>query len=162
MIAARRAQLSITRERAAELNDRLVSLSSIPGVTCVLLVDRSGRILAHEGEPRDVDLVTFATLAAAEFNANEQLSRLVGDGGFRTLMHRGERTCIDLEDVGNTAVLLTLFGAGTPAGLIRRTAERGAAACADVLRAMAESTAGDTEAAALAGADEEIDRMFEW
>jgi len=162
VIAARRAQLSITRERAVELNDSLASVSATPGVTCVLLVDSSGRILAQDGEPHDLDLVTFATLAAAEFNANEQLSRLVGDAGFRTLMHRGVRTCVDLEDVGNAAVLLTLFATGTPAGLVRRAAARGAAACADILRAMAESPAGaGPEGAALAGAEEEIDRMFD-
>ena len=164
MIAAQRAQLSLTRERVSELNDRLASLAATPGVTCVLLVDRAGRILARDGEPRDMDLVTFATLAAAEFNANEQLSRLVGDDGFHTLMHRGERTCVDLADVGRSALLLTLFETGTPPGLIRRAAERSAADCARVLQAMAEHAGGDAgpAEAVLAGADEEIDRMFDW
>jgi predicted regulator of Ras-like GTPase activity (Roadblock/LC7/MglB family) len=164
VIAAQRAQLSLTRERASELTDRLASLAATPGVTCTLLVDRAGRILALDGGPLDIDIVTFATLAAAEFNANEQLSRLVGDGCFRTLMHRGERTCVDLADVGRTALLVTLFETGTPPGLVRRAAESSAADCARVLHAMAEHAAGGngkTEPV-LSGAEEEIDRMFDW
>ena len=49
------------------------------GARSSLLVDRSGQLVTTVGEPLGFDPMTFATLTAADFSANDQLARLIGE-----------------------------------------------------------------------------------
>ena len=53
---------------------------------CALLVDRAGQLVATVGEQPRFDATTFATLTAADFSANDQLARLVGETEFSALV----------------------------------------------------------------------------
>jgi hypothetical protein len=55
-----------------------------------LLVDRSGQLVATVGESPHFDPTAFATLTAADFSANDQLARLIGETEFSSLFHQGE------------------------------------------------------------------------
>ena len=46
---------------------------------CALLVDRTGQLVATVGEQPKFDPTTFATLTAADFSANDQLAKLIGE-----------------------------------------------------------------------------------
>ena len=61
------------------------------GARSALLVDRSGQLVTTVGEALPFDPMTFATLTAADFSANDQLARLIGETDFTTLFHQGER-----------------------------------------------------------------------
>lgn len=156
-------QLSITREDSDALTDRLDVYVPAARARAALLVDRAGQLLASTGNIENLDIVTFATLASADFNANEQLARLVGETEFRTLLHRGEVLSVDLADVAGRAVLITLFDSSSTPGLVRHTAEPAARQLAEVLAEMVERKAGPDDARRLlAGAEDEIDKMFDW
>src|SRR5688572_31476644 len=58
---------------------------------CALLVDRSGQLVATVGEQPRFDPTAFATLTAADFSANDQLARLIGETEFSSLFHQGEQ-----------------------------------------------------------------------
>ena len=157
-------QLSITRQDSDALTDRLDAYVPAARARAALLVDRVGQLLACTGTIENVDIVTFATLASADFNANEQLARLVGETQFRTLLHRGEVLSVDLADVAGRAVLITVFDSASTPGLVRHTAEPAARELAGVLVEMVERKAvpGDDARGLLAGAEDEIDKMFDW
>ena len=44
-----------------------------------LIVDRTGQLVATVGEPPAFDPTAFATLTAADFSANDQLARMLGE-----------------------------------------------------------------------------------
>jgi predicted regulator of Ras-like GTPase activity (Roadblock/LC7/MglB family) len=156
-------QLAITREDSDALTDRLDAYVPAARARAALLVDRAGQLLACTGTIENVDIITFATLASADFNANEQLARLVGETEFRTLLHRGEVLSVDLADVAGRAVLITVFDSTSTPGLVRHTAEPAAREIAVVLGEMIErKPQPDGAHRLLAGAEEEIDRMFDW
>jgi predicted regulator of Ras-like GTPase activity (Roadblock/LC7/MglB family) len=157
-------QLSITREDSDALTDRLDTYVPAARARAALLVDRAGQLLACTGSFENLDIITFATLASADFNANEQLARLVGEDQFRTLLHRGEVLSVDLADVAGRAVLITVFDSSSTPGLVRHTAEPAARELAAVLVEMVERKAGPDDDAhrLLAGAEAEIDKMFDW
>ena len=157
-------QFAVSAEGGRELGDQLSGLAGAGGVRCVLLVDRGGRLIGNAGDAEDVDLVTFASLTAADFNANEQLARLVGVRGFRALVHRGDRVSIHVADVRGSAVLITLFDEGAAPGLVGRLAGEVVERVALTLDMMADRSASQqgTEQSLLAGAEEEIDRLFDW
>lgn len=87
---------------------------------CALLCDRSGRLLLAAGDLGDIDGTTFASLAAAEFSASDQLALLVGEREFVSLYHHGDAGSMYLTDVGGRAILAALFdGRTTMLGMVR-------------------------------------------
>src|SRR3989442_12293797 len=66
---------------------------------CALIVDRTGQMVATVGEPPQFDATAFASLTAADFSANDQLARMLGEPEFGALFHQGERESMYLADV---------------------------------------------------------------
>jgi predicted regulator of Ras-like GTPase activity (Roadblock/LC7/MglB family) len=117
---------------------------------CALLVDRTGQLVATVGEQPTFDPTAFATLTAADFSANDQLARLIGESDFNTLFHQGERESMYLADVARRVILVVLFDDRTTLGLARvfeRIFGRGAQPSA-------------APPGILSGAEDEIDRLF--
>ncbi len=97
------------------------------GARFVLLVDRSGAVLAVAGRPDDIDPLTFSSVASAHFSAGEQLASTLWGGEYRTLLHQGGRGAVLLARVGAEAVLATLFiGQDGSEGRVQEGAELGA------------------------------------
>lgn len=164
MIMAEPRQFAVSAEGGKELEGHLSELAGADGVRCVLLVDRGGRLIGSAGDAGGTDLVTFGSLAAADFNANEQLARLVGARDFRALVHRGENASVHVEDVRGRAVLITLFDGTAVQGLVRKLSEEAAGRVGLTLDRMADTSIVQqgTEQSLLAGVEEEIDRLFDW
>ncbi len=135
------------------------------GARCALLVDRSGRSITAAGETGELDQTTFASLAAADFAASDQLARLLGEKEFAALYHAGASHSMYLADVGGRAILATLFDRRTTLGLVRLRSKAAIPALSSVL---AEISARPTpsppqlgvDAAWLSDAADEIDRLF--
>ncbi len=130
---------------------------------CALLVDRSGQLVATVGEPPNFDATAFATLTAADFSANDQLARLIGESDFNVLFHQGERESMYLADIARRVILVVLFDNRTTLGLVRLRMK----SAVDELTRIFEGVfaRGDARDAAppgfLAGAEDEIDRLFQ-
>ncbi len=131
---------------------------------CALLVDRTGQLVTTVGESPNFDPTAFATLTAADFSANDQLARLIGERDFNTLFHQGERESMYLADVARRVILVVLFDNRTTLGLVRLKMK---GAVDDLtrlfeqvfLRGTPDGTAATPNL--LAGADDEIDRLFQ-
>jgi len=127
-----------------------------------MLVDRGGQLLVQAGARPEFDATTFATLTAADFSANDQLARLLGETDFTSLFHQGERESMLVADIARRAILVVLFDSRTTLGLVRL---RLRPVVEDLARVVEAMMARDAQAGAqrpiLAGADEEIDRLFQ-
>jgi predicted regulator of Ras-like GTPase activity (Roadblock/LC7/MglB family) len=132
---------------------------------CALLVDRTGQLVATVGDQPSFDPTAFATLTAADFSANDQLARLIGETDFNTLFHQGERESMYLADVARRVILVVLFDARTTLGLVRlktKAAVDELTRFFDQVFARAKQGAGTAgQPGVLAGADDEIDRLFQ-
>ncbi len=130
---------------------------------CALLVDRSGQLVATVGERPNFDPTAFATLTAADFSANDQLAKLIGETDFNTLFHQGERESMLLADVARRVILVVLFDNRTTLGLVRLKMRQ---TVEDLSRKFEEVFARAQSGPAapkgpLAGADDEIDKLFQ-
>lgn len=143
----------------------LRALARDTGARCVLLVDRSGQLVAHTGESPALDTVSFASLAAADFSANDRLAALVGEHQFASLFHQGDRASIYLADVAGRVVLVVLFDSTTTLGMIRFKA-KGAVRELDTLfgqlflRQNSGAAPARLEQTFAREAEAEIDRLF--
>jgi hypothetical protein len=65
------------------------------------------------------DLLSFASLCAADFEANNQLAQLIGEKDFSTLYHQGSDESMYLAKVESKIILVVLFDKRTTLGLVR-------------------------------------------
>jgi predicted regulator of Ras-like GTPase activity (Roadblock/LC7/MglB family) len=76
----------------------------------VLLIDKTGQLIASVGIEPDFDLMSFASLCAADFEANSQLA---------TLYHQGSDESMYLARIASSIILVVLFNKRTTLGLVR-------------------------------------------
>src|SRR5215471_5311195 len=86
---------------------------------CALLVDRTGQLVATVGEPPQFDPTAFASLTAADFSANDQLAKMIGEPDFASLVHQGEKESMFLADIAKRVILVVLFDQRTTLGLVK-------------------------------------------
>ena len=132
---------------------------------CTLLVDRTGQLVTTAGEKPDFDTTAFASLAAADFSANDQLASMIGENEFSSLFHQGEKESMYLADVARRVILVVLFDNRTTLGMIRIKVKAVVKELSDVFREMFDRSAASPQAARVEAAfvdeaEDEIDRLF--
>lgn len=116
------ASWTFTDDDAQAITDALQRFLRESQARCALLVDRAGQLVTTVGEApaaAGFDVTAFASLTAADFSANDQLARLIGERDFSTLFHQGERESMFLADVARRIILVVLFDNRTTLGLVR-------------------------------------------
>lgn len=102
-----------------DINNSLNRLLTSTNATALLLVDKAGQMITSVGNTTNVDLVSFGSLAAADFAATSQLALLIGEDEFTELFHQGKQENIYITIVLSRIILVVIFGKTTNLGLIR-------------------------------------------
>jgi predicted regulator of Ras-like GTPase activity (Roadblock/LC7/MglB family) len=134
------------------------------GARCVVVVDKSGQLITTSGDRPTFDVTAFATLAAADFAANDQLARLIGERDFSTLFHQGERESMLLADVSHRVIVVALFDHRTTLGMVRLKMKSTVEEMARLFERMfskAQARPAGQAPALLGDIDDEIDRLFQ-
>jgi predicted regulator of Ras-like GTPase activity (Roadblock/LC7/MglB family) len=155
---------SFTEEDFGAITGSLQKFLGNSNARCALLVDRAGQLVATVGEKPDFDPTAFATLTAADFSANDQLAKLIGEHDFNSLFHQGETASMYLADVARRVILVVLFDNRTTLGLVRLKMKETVAELTKLFEhVFSRGTVGGPAAqpALLAGADDEIDKLFQ-
>ena len=155
---------TLTPEDEQALRQGMERLLQETSAHSALLVDRGGQLLVQAGTapPPPFDVTTFSTLTAADFSANDQLARLLGETDFTSLFHQGERESMLVADIARRAILVVLFDDNTTLGLVRLRLRPVTEELARIVEAMVSRGAqAGASRPILAGADDEIDRLFQ-
>ncbi|MGQ0767015.1 MAG: roadblock/LC7 domain-containing protein [Gemmatimonadota bacterium] len=157
---------SLTEQDAAAIARVLQRLIFDSNARCCVVVDRSGQLITTAGERPVFDVTSFATLAAADFAANDQLARLVGEQDFNTLFHQGERESMLLADVSRRVILAVLFDNRTTLGMVRLRLKGAVEELTRVIDQMFAKAAvaqhsGGGGSSIFSDVDDEIDRLFQ-
>ena len=106
------------------INTILQELLKNSNATSVLLLDKTGQLISSLGNPPQFDMHGFASLCAADFEANAQLAVLIGEKDFSTLYHQGSNESMYLARVEQSIILVILFDKRTTLGLVRLRAKK--------------------------------------
>jgi predicted regulator of Ras-like GTPase activity (Roadblock/LC7/MglB family) len=157
------ASWSFTEDDFAAITQSLQAFLKDSNARCALLVDRTGQLVATVGEQPKFDPTTFATLTAADFSANDQLAKLIGENDFNSLFHQGEKESMYLADVARRVILVVLFDNRTTLGLVRLKMKETVTELAKLFDEVFKrgSTGAGAKPHLLAGADDEIDKLFQ-
>lgn len=98
------------------LQDDLIGV----GVRCVFLIDMAGNIIANRdnGESRH-DVYSLAALAAGNFGAVSAMAKIIGEGEFSLLFHKGKKENIHFNKVGTEFLMITIFSNDISLGFLR-------------------------------------------
>ena len=157
----RAASWSFTEDDFGAITSALEAFLTECNARCAILVDRTGQLVATVGERPNFDPTAFATLTAADFSANDQLARLIGETDFNSLFHQGEKESMYLADVARRVILVVLFDNRTTLGLVRLKMRHTVQQLAHLFeQVFARGASGASGTNILAGADDEIDKLF--
>lgn len=160
---SRAASWSFREEDADRIQGMLRQLLTDANARTALLVDRTGQMLATAGEPPTFDPVAFASLTAADFSANDQLARMLGEPEFGALFHQGEKESLYLADIARRVILVVLFDNRTTLGLVKLRVRTAVVSLSALFTELFERRTADppkVEAAFLGEAEDEIDKLF--
>src|SRR3954464_5776426 len=162
-MSAGAASWSFTRDDYGAITDSLQRFLVESNARSALLVDRAGQLVAPVGEQPTFDPTAFAALTAADFSANDQLAKLIGENDFNSLFHQGEKESMYLADIARRVILVVLFDNRTTLGLVRLkmkiTVEELNQLFAVVFQRAKDNRNSTT--GLLSGAEDEIDKMFQ-
>src|SRR3954468_809013 len=156
------ASWSFTEDDFAAITHSLQRFLYESNARCALLVDRSGQLVATVGEQPKFDPTAFATLTAADFSANDQLAKLIGESDFNSLFHQGEKESMYLADVARRVILVVLFDNRTTLGLVRLKMKVTVEELNQLFTAVFQRAKEPRSSTSLlSGAEDEIDKMFQ-
>ncbi len=118
------------------ISTTLQELLKNSNATSVLLLDKTGQLISSVGEELRFDLHSFASLCAADFEANAQLAKLIGEQDFSTLYHQGSNESMYLARVERDIILVVLFDKKTTLGLVRLRTKKAVEGLAVVIRGL--------------------------
>jgi predicted regulator of Ras-like GTPase activity (Roadblock/LC7/MglB family) len=157
------ASWSFHEEDSARIRTVLSAFLRDASARTALLVDRAGQMLITVGEAPNFDPTAFASLTAADFSANDQLARLLGEGDFGTLFHQGERESLYLADIARRVILVVLFDNRTTLGLVKLRMRSVVGELTTIFTAMFSreaGTAAHVDASFVGDAEDELDKLF--
>jgi predicted regulator of Ras-like GTPase activity (Roadblock/LC7/MglB family) len=110
----------ITKKDLEKIEGCLGKMVTASFAHSVLLIDRSGQLIAQQGEtPPDLDVMSLSALTAANFGATAEIARLLGEEEFTLLFHKGKSENVYFSSVGENTIMVTLFDDKTSLGVIR-------------------------------------------
>jgi predicted regulator of Ras-like GTPase activity (Roadblock/LC7/MglB family) len=120
--------LTLPPKLAEQIEQILARLRHEAEAECALLADVSGQLISVQGQIQEIDPVLIAALAAGDVAAMAELTRQIGeDNSHGSFLHEGENKSIYLFSVANSFILIIIFRADTPLGLVRLVGGRAAA-----------------------------------
>ena len=109
----------ITRKDLEKIEGCLGKIVSSSFAHSVLLIDRSGQLIAQQGSTPDVDIMSLSALTAANFGATAEIARLLGEEEFSLLFHKGKSENVYFSAVGENTIMVALFDDKTSLGVVR-------------------------------------------
>ncbi len=154
---------SFREEDAKSIHAILVEFLRESNARTALIVDRTGQMITTAGEPPHFDPTAFASLTAADFSANDQLAKMIGEPEFGSLFHQGEKESMYLADIARRVILVVLFDNRTTLGLVKLRVKNAVSELNKVFEAMfsQDGVQGQqVETGFLGEAEDEIDKLF--
>jgi predicted regulator of Ras-like GTPase activity (Roadblock/LC7/MglB family) len=109
----------ITKKDLEKIDFCLNKIVSSSRAHSVLLIDRSGQLIAQHGNTPGIDILSLSALTAANFGATAEIARILGEEEFTLLFHKGKSENVYFSAIGEDVIMVTLFDDNTSLGVIR-------------------------------------------
>lgn len=117
--AGRSADVVVSLEVLQDIRDYLSKEVMTEGISSILVIDNAGTLIVNMGSRIELDAISLAAVAAANFAATEQIARLIGERDFVLLFYKGHEESFHFTRVGEDYIIVTIFDNSLSLGLLR-------------------------------------------
>lgn len=111
----------------------LSELQSETKATHVILIERSGQVIAAKNDTQEENKPVLGALLAGSFASSREIARVLNERDFRTLIQQGKYESIFAELIEDTWILSIIFPKTTPLGMVQIFAKKGVAQLTEIL-----------------------------
>lgn len=111
--------LVVSVELLDEIRNYLAAEAISEGIRSILVVDNAGTLVINIGDKPDLDAVSLAAVAAANFAATEKIAHLIGERDFVLLFYKGHNESFHFTRAGKDYIVVTIFDNALSLGLLR-------------------------------------------
>ncbi|HEX7021877.1 MAG TPA: roadblock/LC7 domain-containing protein [Trueperaceae bacterium] len=132
--------LELYGETYEQVDSVLADLLAKSHARYAMIVDLKGFVLMHckaLWAPKLPSLDSLATLVASNYSANAAIAKLLGEPGFKEMVQQGDEIGTYLEELGDKALLVTVFDKSAALGRIKLFTRK---AVGDIKQALSAST----------------------
>lgn len=146
MIDPQLTNLIVSANETTNIEEGLSRLLAESGSLYCMLLDRSGQIIAFQGEANRQDIMTLGALLAGSFASSREVAKLLIERDFKETVQLGTRTNIFTSQIGDGQwILVILFDKQVNLGLIKVLSKRTSSEMQAILeRVKVESRARDS------------------
>lgn len=137
--------LIVSQNETVNIEESLSKLLAESGADYCMLLDKSGQVIATNGDFGRQDIIALGALLAGSFASSREVARLLGERDFKETVQLGVRGNIFAAQVESYWILVIIFAKQVNLGLIKVLSKRTCIEMADVLeRVKVESRAKDS------------------
>jgi predicted regulator of Ras-like GTPase activity (Roadblock/LC7/MglB family) len=125
-----------------EVDELLGDLLAKSHARYAMIIDLKGFVLMHRRAlwaPKPPSLDSLATLIASNYSANTAIAKLFGESGFQEMVQQGAEVGTYLEELGDSALLVTVFDSSAALGRVKLFTKRTAQAIKSLLESSDEA-----------------------
>lgn len=113
------ANLVITEDGIRGINNTLGNLVMDSGAKAALLLEKSGQMIAAQGDTTSFDTMSLSALIMGSFGSNKAIAGLVGETEFRKMFQQGKQSSIYMASIGTGDLLAIIFSNQVNIGKIK-------------------------------------------
>ena len=109
----------VPTEEVALIEECLTRLIEDTGGNHVLLLDKSGQVIASQGDGNRQDITALGALIAGTFASSREVAKLLREKDFRMLFQQGVHDNVFIALIEEQWILCIIFNKGTHIGLVK-------------------------------------------
>ncbi|NJP05669.1 MAG: roadblock/LC7 domain-containing protein [Chloroflexaceae bacterium] len=125
--------LIVPTEEVSQIEECLNHLVEDTGGNYALLLDKSGQVIAAQGDGSRQDITALGALIAGTFASSREVAKLLREKDFRMLFQQGVRENIFIALIEEQWILCVIFNKGTHIGLVKVLTKKATDELASVL-----------------------------
>jgi len=150
----------LSKEQMKKIRAILDDIRRKAQLDLIMLIDISGQAIAYGARSRESLVESVSALVAGNFAAALELSRLLGEEGFRCLYHEGQERSVYACKVGDSFIVLAVFKNEVRFGLVKLYLTKGAGRLEELLKAVRFQVEEEVEEEAEMPSDDELDALL--
>ncbi len=117
--SGRGGDIIVSVEILDDVRGYLLNDGMIEGIQSFMVLDSAGSVVVSVGQRVEIDTVSLAAVAAANFAATEKIARLIGEPDFILLYYKGHKESFHFSRVSDEYIIVTIFDNSLSLGLLR-------------------------------------------
>lgn len=126
----------VTEDGIQKIHQLLAHLVKDVDAQAAMLVEKSGQMIATDGDVQGLDTQAIASLVSGAFASTRAVARLIGETEFQAMFQQGDQASIFMYALNTNDILVVIFNDVSKTGLVKVQAQQTAMALSNEIAQM--------------------------